>query len=95
MPFARAWVSPLPQKPVVDLGFLTGLDILAEHGDLRTLQSVRERGMHPPAERGDGYFQLVLVPQPLMDRGDRHRPQQALDVVTVPVDLRPSDPPQT
>lgn len=91
VPLAGAGVDPLAREAVVDLGFLTRLDIVAQDGDLRPSRFLGQCGVHPAAEGGDRNVQLVLVPQPLVDRGDRDRSEQVLDVVAVLVDLRPDD----
>lgn len=87
-------IDPLPEEAIVDLSLRTGLDVVAQHCNLRLRHLVRKRRVHPATERGDRHLQLVLVTQPLMDRRDGHRPEQALDVVAVLVDVRPGHLPQ-
>lgn len=70
-------------------------ELVAQDGDLRAAHLIGQRGVHPAAERGDRHLQFVLVPQPLVNRGDRHRPEQVLDDVAVLVDVGPGDLPQS
>lgn len=89
VPFPGPRIDPPTHEPVVDLGFGARLHVVPQHGDLRLDRLIRQVFVHPAAEGRQRCLQLVLVTEPLVDRGDRGRRQQALDVVTVLVDLLP------
>lgn len=91
VPLPGSRIDPLAQEAVVDLGLRARLDLVPQHGDFRAGRLIGQVLVHPAAERRQGHLQLALVPQPLMDRGNRRGLQQRLDMVAVWFDLCPPD----
>ena len=66
-------VGPHPQLAVVDLGLLTGSGrVRVEYPYLIGLDLLGQVGRHIPAQGRDRHRQIVLVTQPLVDRGRTH-----------------------
>ena len=94
-PFPGGRVQPHPEPPVVDLGFAARIDLPARHRDPLPGHLVGEMDRDPPPHRRLRGRHLMVITQPLGDRGDRDVGlQPRLDLIPVRRDQRPRLRPQ-